>query len=129
MADIDTVIDAVSSVVSQCSSHSGSEDLAGLDMDLVSLISASIQVGGLLDEILVTRTRDVDRSVLTDLRQLHLCLNQLCLEYQTKLFNHMSGVNHDTSRSLSSMLGEPGRGRPRKVINFAFVSFSMRNNY
>lgn len=63
-----------------------------LDMDLVSLISASTQVGSLLDEILVTRQRDVEGRVLADLRQLHMCLNQLCLEYQTKLFNSMSGV-------------------------------------
>lgn len=116
--DIENVVDAVLSAVSQCSSHSGSSDIQQLDMDLVSLIFASSQVGTLLDEILVTRQRDVDPRVLADLRHLHMCLNQLCLEYETKLFDSMSGVSNP-GRSLA--LDEPARGRPKKVINLAFV--------
>ena len=115
-----SIVDSVSSVVSQCLSHSGSTDMAQLDMDLISLMSASSQVGDLLDEILVTRQIEVDGSVLADLRRLHLCLNQLCLEYQTKLFNSMSGVT-DSSRSLASIAVGEQRGRPKKIINLAFV--------
>ena len=117
---MESVMDAVSSTVSQCSSHSGSADLAQLDFNIVSLISASSQVGGLLDDILVTGQIDVNGSVLADLRQLHMCLNQLCLEYQTKLFNIMSGI---TDPILSSAdLSEP-RGRPKKIINLALVCY------
>ena len=121
MVDIKNVIDIVSVIVSQCSSHSGSSEVPQLDMDLLSLISASTQVGSLLDEILVTRQRDVEGRVLADLRQLHMCLNQLCLEYQTKLFNSMSGVNDPATSCTSVALDGPARGRPKKVINVAFV--------
>ena len=80
VVDVDVVVDSVSSVISQCRSmeHSGSGDLSDLDM------SSSSQVGVLLDEILVTRRRHVVEEVVIVLRQLHMCLNQLCLEYETK---------------------------------------------
>ena len=80
MSDLQALIDTVSSVIADCRHLSGSEDLAQLDIILTSLISTSSQVGNFLDEILVTRQRQVDEEVVAELRQLHLCLNQLCLQ-------------------------------------------------
>ena len=93
----------------------------------MSLISSSSRVGSFLDEILITRQRQMDADVVSDLRQLHICLNQLCLQYETRLFIHISG-SIDLGRSLSSVTdqlqatqqGLP-RGRPRKIINLAMV--------
>ena len=108
MAAMSSVVDTVSSVISVCTQHSGSEHLSDLDMILTSLMASSSQVGTLLDEILVTRQREVEDDALTNLRQLHRCLNQLCLEYETKLLTRMA------------IYPEP-RGRPKKIINLALV--------
>ena len=110
MAD---VVDAVLSVLSACMEHSGNDDVSYVDMTPLSLISASSQVGILLDEILVTRTRQVVEEVLSSLRQLHLCLNQLCLEYETKLFVMISGRSPPVSTTVTR---EGRRRRPKKTI-------------
>lgn len=54
MAAMSSVVDTVSSAISVCTQHSGSEDLSDLDMILTSLMASSSQVGILLDEILIT---------------------------------------------------------------------------
>ena len=51
MAAISDVVDAVLFVLSACMEHSGNDDVSYVDMILVFLISASSQVGILLDEI------------------------------------------------------------------------------
>ena len=71
-----------------------------------------------VDEILVTRTRQVEKEVLSSLRQLHVCLNQLCLEHETKLFVMMSGRSLPVSTTVTR---EGQRGRPKKIINLALV--------
>ena len=108
MAAISDVVDAVLSVLSACMQHSRNDDVSYVDMTLMSLISDSSQVGILLDEILVTLTRQVDEEVLSNLRQLHVCLNQLCLEYETKLFVMMSGRSPPVSTTVTRG-GDPRR--------------------
>lgn len=110
MAAFSTVIDFVSFTISRCIQCIGSEDLSDLDMILLSLSSSSAQIGGILDEVLVTRERHIEDDALTDLRQLHLCLNQLYMEYETKLFYR---YRRTTTQSP--------RGRPKKIINLSMV--------
>ena len=126
VVDVDAVVDSVSSVISQCRSmeHSGSGDLSDLDMILVSIMSSSSQVGVLLDEILVTRQRHVVEEVVIVLRQLHMCLNQLCLEYETKLFIVMS-MSPGRSAVSTTATSECTRGRPKKIINISLVWLTM----
>ena len=81
----------------------------------MSLMSSSSEVGGLLDEILVIRQRLVEEDVLTNLRHLHICLNQLCLEYETKVFTRISTYPGKSS-PVSIATHECPRGRPKKII-------------
>ena len=116
MAAVSSVVDAVVDNVCTSMEHSGSGDLSDLDMILVSIMSSSSQVGVLLDKMLVTRQRHVEEEVL---RQLHMCLNQLCLEYETKLFIVMS---MSPGRSaVSTTATSECRGRPKKIINIGLV--------
>ena len=101
MAAMLSVIDTVSSVLSVFIQDSGSEDLSNLDMILMSLMSSYSEVG-LLDEISVTIQRQVEEDVLTNLWHLHTCLNQLCLEYETKVFTRISTY--------------PGRSSPVSIV-------------
>ena len=97
--------------------HSASGDISDLDMIQASFMSTSSQVGMLLDEILVTRQRRVEEEVLTVLRHLHICLNQQCVEYETKLFIAMST---SPVRNTTTISGH-SRGRPKKIINVVLV--------
>ena len=66
------MLDRVSSVVSECMSHS---DLPFVDMILLSLRSASYDVGRLLDAILVSREIELeDANILSGLREFHSSL-------------------------------------------------------
>ena len=115
MAAVSSVVDAVvDNVISQCTSmeHSGSGDLSDLDM----IMSSSSPVGVLLDKMLVTRQRHVEEEVL---RQLHMCLNQLCLEYETKLFIVM--LMSPGRSAVSTTATSECRGRPKKIINIGLV--------
>ena len=120
MCELQSLIDTVSSVVSECLHHSVSEDLSNPDLILTSLLSCSSQIGSFLDEILVTRQRQVDEGVLVDLRQLHICLNQLCLHYEAELFIHLSGSTVTEQLQVAAQQGLP-KGRPKKIINLAMV--------
>ena len=114
--DLDIILDRVSSVVAECIGHSGTEDLPFFGMIILSLRSTSYDVGRLLDAILVTREIQLDDlNVLSCLRELHICLNQLCMDYERKL------LVLSTDPSRNSPTPEERRGRPRKVINIAFV--------
>ena len=62
----------------------------------------------LLDEILVTQQRQLQDGVVGNLQQLHLCLSELCVQYETKLQN-------------ISVVPFSGNGRPKRIINFALV--------
>ena len=127
ICELQSLIDTVSSVVSECLHHTGSEDLSFLDLTLTSLVSCSSQVGSFLDDILVTRRRQVDEDVVLDLRQLHIiCLNQLCLQYETKLFTCLSGSTVTDELQVAAQHDLP-RGRPAKVINLAMVCAESYN--
>lgn len=113
--DLDLLLDRVASVVAECVGRSGTEDLPFLDMIILSLRSTSCDVGRLLDAIIVTREIQLeDPNVLSSLRELHVCLNQLCMDYERKLLV----LSADPSRNTPS---DERLGRPRKIINIAFV--------
>ena len=75
----------VASVLSECMQYSDSEDLSVLDRILLSLRSSTSRVGDILDEILVTGQRQMQDGIVANLRQLSLCLSELCVHYETKL--------------------------------------------
>ena len=55
-------------------------------MILISLRCSSCDIGRLLDAILVTGEVELeDTNVLSGLRELHISLNQLCVDYERKL--------------------------------------------
>lgn len=86
-------------------------------MMVLSLRSSSYDVGSLLDAILVTREIELDdTNVLSSLRELHIVLNQLCMEYERKLLV----LSMDPTRSAAAP-AEERQGRPRKIINLALV--------
>ena len=115
------VVESVYSAISLCTEHSASGDISDLDMILASYMSTSSQVGMLLDEILVTRQRRVEEEVLTVLRHLHICLNQLCVEYEKKLFIAMSTSPGRNTTTISGY----SRGRPKKIINLGLVMLKL----
>ena len=51
-----------------------------------------------------------------------MCLNQLCLEYETKLLVMMSGRSPPVSTTVTR---EGRRGRPKKIINLALVYMTL----
>ena len=104
MATTEGVIDYVSSVILQCTQ---TFDIAYLDINLTSLMYSSFQVGDLLNDILVTRQFSVEEETLSNLNELHRCLNQLCLEYERKIY--VKASLPDTS----------SRGRPNKFIKIS----------
>ena len=111
------IVDSVASVLSECMQYSGNEDLSDMDMILLSLRSSSSHVGNLLDEILVTRQRQMQDDDVANLMQLRICLSELCLQYETKLLFRLS-QNPTHSRVV---VPYSVSGRPRRIINFALV--------
>ena len=113
MATIGGIFDDVSSIIFQCIQASKNEDIAVLDSNLTSLMHASFQVGDLLNEVLVLRQISIEEETLSNLNELRCCLNQLCLEYERKIYLRLSvDLSSDTSP----------RGRPKKTINIGLVS-------
>ena len=110
-------VESVASVLLECRQYSGTENVSGLDYILLSLRSSCSHVGNLLDEILVTRQRQVEDGVVAELLQLRTCLNELCVQHETKLLFKIS-MDPTQSRSVVPF---PVSGRPRRIINFALV--------
>ena len=110
----------VASVLSECMQYSDSEDLSVLDRILLSLRSSTSRVGDILDEILVTGQRQMQDGIVANLRQLSLCLSELCVHYETKLLLRMSRNSVESTVVPYSM-----SGRPRRIINLALVLCNM----
>ena len=107
---MDIAIERIASVLSDCRSIQFSrmhETLSELDRFLWSLRICSCELGDLLDDILVVGQLQVDENDVNNLRQLHICLNQL---YVTKL---LFLLNRSSTSSLI--------GRPKKIINLSMV--------
>ena len=83
-------VESVASVLLECRQYSGTENVSGLDYILLSLRSNCSHVGNLLDEISVTRQRQVEDGVVAELLQLRMCLNELCVQHETKLLFKIS---------------------------------------
>ncbi len=90
-----------------------------IDKAVICLKVLCWQLSDLLNEVVVNG--GLDQEDQNDLSQLHWCLCQLCIEYDTKL---VFVQTIDPSHCLTSiMFGQ--RGRPRKIINYAMVRIYM----
>ena len=109
-------LDEIARVLDFCSQLSGSEDLATLDRIVLRLKSLCGQLAIMgIQESLVGDEAEFS--------QLYTYLNQLCVEYETRmLFMLPMNPTHEV-RSFT----HAGRGRPRKVINIALVSTKITN--
>ena len=111
---MDIAIERIASVLSDCRSIQFSrmhETLSELDRFLWSLRICSCELGDLLDDILVVGQLQVDENDVNNLRQLHICLNQLYVEYETKLLFLLN-----RSSASASLIGQP-----KKIINLSMV--------
>ena len=103
--ELDALVERVLFVLSECRSDAG-EDLCQLDTNLMTMKSCSLQVRSL-----ITRHIEDDTTssvAFQNLLELHNLLDQLCIEYETKLLRRM-------------FIYQSQRGRPKKIINLALV--------
>lgn len=91
-------LDAVEEVLVECTQVS-SVNFRQLDRIVLLLTSVCAQLA------LTSQTQAVNDSDQASFSQLHIYLCELCLEYETKL-----------------LYMPTSRGRPRKLLNLAFVS-------
>ena len=108
---------SVARALNECRQLSGREDLPEVDRLVLSLKLASVELGILLSGD-VSQDDDDEDELERNLNQLHVCLNQLCLQYETKL---LFLLPMNPAHRVSS-LTHSGRGCPRKVINLPMVS-------
>ena len=104
---MEELVGRVASVLSECTQYSN--DSTNLDRLCFLLRGVSSEIGSLLDEILVTRQRNVESGELIKLQELNTCVGELCVQYETNLF-----------RSFTQ-LSDSVIGRPRKAINIPMV--------
>ena len=106
MEALNNITEHILLVISECQRTLESEDLPQLDRSLTSLRYCSLNVRSL-----VTRQLDdelIDEASFLDLRELHDCLELLCVEYEAKILRRL-------------FLNPMQFGRPRKIINIALV--------
>ena len=107
---MESMVDRVRDVLSECVLHSTTSDVGVLDRIVVSLSQCSVDIGDLLNDSVVNGG---DEEPSIELRQLHICVNELLVEWETKLFRHENRMGVASNVSL---------GRPRNIINVPLVS-------
>ena len=73
---MEELVGRVASVLSECAQYSN--DSTNLDRLCFLLRGVSSEIGSLLDEILVTRQRNVESGELIKLQELNTCVGELC---------------------------------------------------
>lgn len=103
----------VLNVIRDCEIHNV-DTIAFSDLDRIclALSRCAAELGELLNAVLVSRTIALDEGNVSSLRELHLCVNHLVVEWETRLLQ-TSTSSAPPSRPL---------GRPRILINFPLVS-------
>ena len=109
---MEELVGSVASVLSECAQYS-----TNLDRLCFLLRGVSSEIGSLLDEILVTRQRNVESGELIKLQELNTCVGELCVQYETNLF-----------RSFTQLSGSV-IGRPRKAINIPMLCIFVESEF
>ena len=94
---MEELVGRVSSVLSECAQYSN--DSTNLDRLCFLLRGVSSEIGSLLDEILVTRQRNVESGELIKLQELNTCVGELCVQYETNLFRSFTQLDWKAEES------------------------------
>lgn len=124
-ADMEFLYDRIEKVLQDCRSYFSSSDYELTDSTLFSLQCCSSVLSGYISNILygnplsassLSETNESPSSCssgseLSQLRDLHKCIDQLLITWQTKLLRIESGTTAQTGRG----------GRPPRTINIELV--------
>lgn len=102
----------VSVVIEDSVQHLSTVDIHEIDRISLALLRCSSSLGQILNAALICgeSSRSADDTV-SSLRELHMCVTQLSIEWETRLFQ----MSHGSSSSRCSL------GRPRIPINVPMV--------
>ena len=96
-----SLVDRISAVLSQCMNLE--ENDQELDNIILQLRLSLAEIGELLDRVLLTNELHLESSIVQQLQELQSCLNQLCVQYETRV--------------LLCQSDRTTPGRPKKIVN------------
>ncbi len=108
--DLDLLERVLSECKSDCCRISEASDLCQLDMNLMSIKSCALHGQNVIAGHIQDYDDTISSTVVQNLLDLHNCLDQLCIDYETKLLRQMFMIESPVQR-----------GRPKKIINLAMV--------
>ena len=112
---MEAVVRRVLHVIQDCVRHANITDLNDVDRICLNLARCSAELGDLLNCVLVTRCILLDEDNISALRELHVCVNHLAVEWETRLLR----VSNSETPSASAS------GRPRVAINIPLVKLKF----
>ena len=115
-SNMEAVVRRVLTVVEDSLRHSNTTDLNEVDRISLALERSTAELGELLNAAIVSDEITLHEDAITVLRDLHICLNQMTVEWESKL----------QIMSTGDMYRPPTNpGRPRKLLNIPMVSCSF----
>ena len=110
------VVQRVLHVVQECEIQS-IDTISFNEVDRICLVLSrcATELGELLNSVLVARSIFLDEDTVSSLRELHICVNHLVVEWETRLLRASTGPA-PPARALPL-------GRPRVLINLPLVRY------
>lgn len=109
--EVESVVMDVLEVVEDVSQNTGSNDFVEVDRITFALSRSSNRLGSVITVVLTEGTFHPD--IVSWLRELHLCLTQLWVEWETRLQRFHNQLPCE----------RPSLGRPAMTLNIPMVSF------
>lgn len=113
---MEAVVRRILTVVEDSERHSNTTDLNEVDRISLALECSTAELGELLNAAIVSDEIILQENTITILRDLHVCINQLIVEWESKLQIVSTGGMHRPPTNL---------GRPRKFLNIPMVGCSF----
>ena len=91
MEELQPVVRRTLRSLQESEEHAGAVFLNDVDRVCLSLSRSSAELGELLNAVFVTRTLVLDEECVSSLRELHICINRLLVEWESTLLSVSCG--------------------------------------